>query len=194
MDQGEVQSTSNEETPSLNSGEANQETQQTELEDVIRKETHQRVLKESQKYKQRAMQAEARLNEFEEKTLSEQKQYRELAERYKGELEQIKTAKAELEIRTQLLPELTKAGCRDATDALQLGNRELLLHDGDSLVGVDEFVSDLQKRKPWLFESGKPSSVNPSLPSPGKVPGNGKIDYSKLSTEEIRQKLRELGQ
>jgi hypothetical protein len=78
-------------------------------------------------------------------------------------------------------------------DALQLGNRELLLHDGEALVGVDEFVKDLQSRKPWLFDAGKPSSVNPTLPSPARVGPAGKPDYSKLSTEELRQRLRDLG-
>ncbi len=196
MDQGEVLPTANAEAPSLNSGEATPEQQtQAELDDIVRRETHQRVLNESRKYKQRAVEAEAKANALEEAKLSEQQQYKELADRYKTELDQIKQAKTELQLRTQLLPELTKAGCRDAVDALQLGNRDLLLQDpsGDDLVGVDEFVKDLQSRKPWLFENGKPSSVNPSLPVPGKTPVTaGNDDYSKLSTDELWARLKSL--
>jgi hypothetical protein len=193
MDQGEVQVEANAETPSLNNGEATPETNQVELEDVIRRETHQRVLTESRKYKQRAVEAEARLNSLEEAQLGEQQKYKELADRYKSELETIKTAKTELQLRTQLIPELSRAGCRDASDALQLGNRELLFGDGDELNGVDDFVKDLQQRKPYLFDVGKPSSVNPSLPTPGAVPSVGeKEDYSKLSSEEIMNRLKAL--
>jgi len=194
MDQGEVRPTANAEAPQPNSQGESHESQET-AEAIVRRDTHLRVLKESQKYKQPAVEAETKLKTFEETMLAEQQQYKELAEHYRSELNEVKTAKTELQLRTQLLPELAKHGCRDATDALQLGDRKLLMHDPDSesLIGVEEFVKDLQQRKPWLFDNGKPSSINPSLTSVGKVPIGGKEDLSSLTKDEIKARLKSLG-
>lgn len=194
MDHGEVQPTANAEAPSLNNGEATHDDNQVDLDDVIRRETHQRVLRESQKFKQRALEAEAKANALEEAKLTEQQQYKELADRYKSELEKVRQAKTELQLKTQLMPALSQAGCRDVTDAMKLGNSELLFGDDDSLNGVEEYVKDLQQRKPWLFDNGKPSSVNPSLPSPGRVPiGDlNKVDYSKMSKAELDAEISRL--
>lgn len=194
MDQGEVLPTVNTEAPSLNSGEESPtEKTQVELDDVIRRETHQRVLKESQKYKQRAMEAEAKASALEEAKMSEQQQYKELADRYKSELDKVKQAQVELQLKTQLVPALSKAGCVDPSDAMQLGNQELLFGAEGSLEGVEDYVNDLKQRKPYLFDAGKPSSVNPSLPSAGDVASvRNTKPVSEMSESEIRQQLREL--
>lgn len=192
MESGEVQVESKDATPSLNNGEATHEATQEALDEVVRKETHQRVLRESQKYKQRAMEAEAKAGALEEAKLAEQQQYKELAERYKVELETVKKAKTKLQLESKLLPALTQAGCRDVTDAMKLGNEELLFGVDESLEGVDEYVKDLQTRKPWLFESGKPSSVNPTLPSGGLKVQSGRKDFSEMSVEELDAEIKRL--
>lgn len=195
MDQGKGQAPANAEAVPPNG--ANEETAaltQEQSEEAVRKETHLRVLTESKKYKQRAAEAEARLKAIEESQMSEKQQYKELYERTKAELETERKTKTELQLKTQLMPKLTAAGCRDVVDAMKLGNTSLLLQDADSdsLVGIDEYVSDLQQRKPWLFDNGRPSSVNPSLPSAGKVPLGQKQDYSRLTKEQIMDQLRSL--
>lgn len=192
MEQGSVPSTANAETPSLNNEDAKPETQ-VELEDVIKRETHQRVLKESQKFKQRAMEAEAKANSLEEAKLTEQQQYKELAERYKTELVSVKEAKTKLQLESKLLPALSSAGCREVTDAMKLGNNDLLFGADDQLEGVDEYVKDLQHRKPWLFDNGKPSSVNPALPSGGlNVEVNSKPDYASMTAEQLDAEIAAL--
>lgn len=158
-------------------------------------EINARLLEESKRNKQRARDAEARLKAIEESQLTEQQRYKELYENTKSKLESTQKKATELQLKTQLMPKLSAAGCVDVTDAMKLGNAALLVHDEEenSLSGVDEYISDLQKRKPYLFKSGKPSSVNDSLPPGGKVPiGNGKEDYSKLTKEQIKDRLRQL--
>ena len=194
MSEGEVQSTENSETPSLNNEDESQETQVAD--EVVAKATHQRVLGESRKYKERMVHAEAKIKEIEESSLSEQKKYKELYERAKGDLKVVNESHTKLQLKTQLIPALTKAGCIEVNDAMKLGNTDLLLQDPDdnSLQGVAEYVKDLQQTKPFLFTAGKPSSVNQSLPAPGKVPIAGtETDYSNLSTDEIKKRLKALG-
>lgn len=195
MDQGKGQPSANVDAVPPNGANEEPQFNQDSNEEVIRKETHLRVLSESKKYKQRAAEAEAKIKAIEESQLSEQQQYKQLYERTKQELESTKKAQTELQLKTQLMPKLTAAGCRDVVDAMKLGNPSLLLQDeqAGSLVGIDEYVEDLKQRKPWLFESWKPSSVNPSLPSSGKVPIGTKQDYSKLSKEQIMDQLRAIG-
>lgn len=194
MDQGEVPVSTNVEPTQPNGASESQESQTT-LDEMIKRETHQRVLKESQKYKQRAVEAEAKNNQLEEAKLNEQKQYKELADRYKSERDELKATTTTLQLKTQLMPLLTQAGCRDVVDAMKLGNNELLLSDpdNDKLVGVEDYVKDLQLKKPWLFDTGKPSSVNPSLPSPGNSSGVGsKEDINNLSVEEVNKRLAQI--
>lgn len=162
--------------------------------DFVQRDTHMRVLSESKKYKQRAIEAEARAKSLEEAKLTEQQQYKELAERYKKENESLKSNYTELQLRSQLIPKLVSSGVRDVEDAMKLGNTDVLMHDpdSDSLLGVEDFVKDLKTRKPWLFDSGKPSSVNSSLPASdlNRPTATRKEDLNSLSRDEIMKRLK----
>lgn len=191
----EATSTENSEATSLNNEEESQENQVTD--EMVTKVTHNRVLGESRKYKQRMINAEAKVKEAEDTRLTDQQKYKEAYERTKVELESEKKSKAHLQLKTQLIPALSKAGCIEITDAMKLGNNDFLIQDpdSDSLDGVDAYVKDLKQNKPYLFVSGKSSSVNESLPAPGKPQESrkNKLDFSHLTKAEVQTKLRELG-
>lgn len=155
-------------------------------EETVRRETHQRVLKESQKYKQMLSEYKTKYEEMENTRLKEQDNWKALAEKLQEENSGLKGTLGVLAIKSQLTPKLIEAGCVDVDDALALGSNDLLVHDEGQISGVEQFLEDLRQRKPYLFTSKIPSSVNTAHPSGGLKYETPKKDFSSMTLEELK--------
>jgi hypothetical protein len=93
----------------------------------------------------------------------------------------------------QVKAEATKAGCIDPDAVMALADLSELEVDAETFEAdadaITEMVASLKKSKPYLFSKPGPK-IN------GKMPGGGgkeeKEDFSKLSKEQIRERLREM--
>jgi hypothetical protein len=161
--------------------------------ELVRRETHDRVLKESQKFKTRALSAEDELTALKKSQLEKQQEYKTLWEQSETKLKELQKREVALRLTTSVGELASKAGCVSVTDLMAVGDTDLLNYDTETgqVHGADLFVEKARKDKPWLFSNGKSTSVNGALPGGTKVAG-GKEDLSKLSKDEIMSRLRAL--
>ena len=150
------------------------------------------LLTENKKYRVRAQESEKKLKAIEDETLKIQQNHEERANRFSSELQTVKAEKTALLRRVSLEPALRAAGCLDMSTAIQIGKADLLMEEGGSLTGVDDFVADLKQGKPYLFSSQTPSSVNASMPNGGLKQEPKTEDLSTMSKADLMAKLRAL--
>lgn len=146
------------------------EAQGTGVKDFVAKDTHSRVLSESRKYKERAQEAEKRLQEIETKKLEEDGKYKELAESYQQKLQSQQRVNMSLAVQAAVSEPARKAGCVNVDDLLKLGDASLLEYDADTgtVSGADHFVESAKNTRPWLFQQPQRPVTNPA--TPGGVP------------------------
>ena len=145
------------------SGEAVTQTPKALAEEDI----NERLLRESQKNKARAVEAEARLRSIEEDRMKEKEQYKELAEKYRQENESLHRDRVQRSLERSVESIASKEGCLDVKALMKLGNGKLLNYDSDSgeVFGVEMFLKDAREKYGYLFKSGPKSVINPVAPS-----------------------------
>jgi hypothetical protein len=130
--------------------------------DLVKYETYKRVLNEKKKLEERLTTFEAQREAQERKTLEEQNNFKALYEttaQKKTELEkQIEelTGVINNSIKTShVIDALNRSNlkCVDFDALFQLGNTELLQLNGETVEGVNEFIEDARKTRPWLFST-----------------------------------------
>lgn len=164
------------------------------VEDLVRRETHDRVLKESNKWKHRALAAEQKVESSERETLESQAKWKELYEQTRTKYEEAQQREVSLKLGNAVTKKASEVGCLNVDDLMSLGDTSLLNYDPETgeVHGVDMFVEQAKATKPYLFSSKVPSSVNSTLPSGGLKVEPGKEDYSKLSKDAILERLQAL--
>ncbi len=162
--------------------------------DVVRRDTHQRALKDAKMFRERAQKAEALIKDLESKALEEQQEYKALYERTKQELASERESKSGIMRDAALVPALVEAGLprEDVDLALAAGKTDLLVETDSGLDGIEEYVSDLKARKPRLFVSQVPSSVNTSVPSGGLNAEGKKLTAAEIAELPTEQRIAAL--
>lgn len=160
--------------------------------ELVKRDTHLRVLKESQKYKQRALEAEQKLEADQKAQLEEQGRYKELADTYKTRLEELTRREATTSLTTAVQSIASKEGCVDVNALMKLGNSELLQYDSaaGTVEGVELFVQDAKEKVPYLFKAGSTPKIN--AVTPGGALNNTSKHLNDMSQEEIMAELRKL--
>lgn len=160
-------------------------------------EVNARLLSESKKNKALAQELKSKLAKYEvqEKSqLEEQARFKELYEKEKGQRELLLKTVIKEKIKSSVADKALKAGCVSVDDLIKLGNSELLQYDEETLDvhGVDTFVEEAMKSKPYLFKSTKTPTINAATPGGVGVSSNNK-QLKELTVDELRAKLRSLG-
>ena len=159
-------------------------------------EVNARLLAESKKNKATAQELKQKLAKYEaaeNAAMAEQQRFKELYEKAEAARQTLFKTVIKEKIKSSVADKALKAGCVDVDGLIKLGNSELLQYDEDSLEvhGVDTFVEEAMKSKPYLFQSAKTPSINPTTPG-GTIRSNNK-PLRELTKEEIMAQLRKLG-
>jgi hypothetical protein len=159
-------------------------------------EVNARLLAESKKNKTLAQELKQKLAKYEaaeNSAMQEQQRFKELYEKSEAARQSLFKTVIKEKIKSSVADKALKAGCVDVDGLIKLGNAELLRYDEESLEvhGVDTFVEEAMKSKPYLFQSAKTPTINPATPG-GTVRSNNK-SLKELSKEEILSQLRALG-
>lgn len=159
---------------------------------AVKKETHERVLAESKKFKDRAIAAEKKVQEAEAAKLEAEGKHKERADLYQERYNNLSQSLMKDRISLSVKSEAAKAGAVNPDDVFRLGQSDLLQYDESTGVvhGVDLFVSKLKETSPYLFKKDAPPTINPVTPTAGPVVA-GKPTGA-LSQDEIREKLHAL--
>ena len=178
----ETEATANAET-------AKQEVVSTEAQSS---ELNERLLSESKQYKKKYQEAKTKLEEIEKSALQSQSKYKELYEKSEEKYQGLYKNLVKEKVKTAVANHALKAGCVDVEDLLQLGNKQLLQIDEETMEvqGADVFVEEAKKTKPYLFNIQKTPTINSSTPG-GVVKGSQKT-IKEMSKEEILAQLRAL--
>lgn len=155
-----------------------------------------KVIEQRQALKREKKELEDRLQAIEKDKAEKQGEYKKLYESSAAKYEELRTSWLKDKVTNSVQAALLKAGCADAELALAAGKSELLEFDENEgkVDGVDAWIEELKQRKPILFQSVKTPTINPSTPGGGlretaTIQGE---DLSKLSSEQILNKLRSL--
>lgn len=105
-------------------------------------------------------------------------------------------AMARKSLNSQIKAEAAKAGCIDPDAVISLADLSELEVDAETFEAdadaIKEIVTGLKKSKPYLFSKPGPK-INGKLPNGGnKGDDDGKEDLSKLTAQQIRDRLREM--
>lgn len=158
-------------------------------------EVNARLLAESKKHKALASELKTKLAKYEaaeKSALEQQSQFKDLYEKEKKDREALLKTVVSDRIKASVAQEAAKHGCIDVDGLLKLGNKELLQYDEATLEvhGVDQYVEDTKKSKPYLFQSASKANINPATPG-ASVRSNVK-PLKDLSKDEIMAQLRAL--
>lgn len=145
-----------------------------------------RLLEESKKFKTRALQAERELEKIRKAQAEESGRYKELYEKVESEKKELLGNMIKERVKSSVTEIAARAGCLDIDALLQLGPRDLLAYDEEQhrVDGVEAFVEQGKKLKPYLFNSAKPAAVNPATPSAAPVKTTTLADISKLPADQ----------
>lgn len=164
--------------------EANLETAKEPKQDAASVE---RLLAESKKYKERAQAAEKELETQRKSNLAEQGKFKELYERSVAEHLEYKKSRTAVDIKSAISLAAQKAGCINVEDLVKLGDASLLQYDEDSgqVHGLELYVQEAKKNKPYLFTQPKGAMINPAVPNGQTQEKTFNVkDVSKLPQEQ----------
>jgi len=141
-------------------------TPQTERESV-QYSTHERVLNESKKFKDRAVRAEQELETRKQKELEDQGKWKEVAEKQKERADNYHTQMIRDKVSTAIQTAAAKAGCIDPTALTKLGDGGLMQFDEDTQTvhGTELFIEDAKQKFGYLFHKPGTPTINPSAPA-----------------------------
>jgi hypothetical protein len=150
-----------------------------------------RLLDESKKWKQRAIEAEKKLQD---QTLAEHQKQGKFKELYEASETKYKTLLKTLvdeKVSGSVKEVAGKMNCISSEAAMKLGNKSLLVIDNESLevTGVETFMDDLKKNHPYLFNNKVAPTVNPSVP-PTPLASDAKLtkeEFMKLPPEQRKK-------
>jgi hypothetical protein len=170
--------------------------------DFVKYETYKRVLNENKKHKEMLAQRIAAEAEAKKKDLEAQNNYKVLYENTDQKLKAVLEDKNKLEDLigqgvkyNAVVSELNKKGirCIDMDAMFSLGNTELLQTvDMENVDGVEAFIDDAKKSRPYLFASQDIPRMNqlPATFNPGQQVT--KEDFIKLPKEAQQAILNNL--
>lgn len=182
---------------------ANAENETTETESTVTenseptidqlKSTSERLLAESKKNREAALKYKKELEALRQKQATEQGQFKDLYESERQKNEALSKQVMRGDIDFALKTEGQKLGCRRPELLLKLGNPDLLQYDADSrqVSGVREFLEEIKRDFPEMFQAAKTTVINPTTPN--GVAREIKIDasaYAKLSSKDKREAMK----
>lgn len=174
------------------SGNGNQQT----TEDKVAYETYKRTLSEAKKYKSEMQALKEKLASYEESKAIEEGKKDEVIERLRKEkeeaynnLKQREAQFAEKTIRSQVEAKAIEAGCVDVDALCKLVDFDGLDVDGFevSQQSLEMVIGEAKEKRPYLFSKPAPK-VHDGVPANEKP--NGTVDFSKMTTEEIKAYAR----
>jgi hypothetical protein len=186
-----------------NQGEQASSTEKTE--DQVSYSSFQKLLKEKKKRDQQVREYEQRLKESEMQQLESQGNLQEVNERLRARLQEAERKNEDQQkqiansiLHSQLEQEALRRGCHtpdklmrllDPEDYEQLNLDDNYKLDKNSLQLV---MDKAQRDNPFLFER-KRASVSDTVPNSKPLnPGEPSVDYSKMTTEQIKAHARNL--
>ena len=163
--------------------------------ETVSKSEFERVMKDLHKFKDAARQASEKLKTLEEAKLKEKDDWKTLAERYKGErddLESKYTGLSTASINEKKFSAVERAALQAGIRKEALADLEMLNVDGVvaeatstgklNILGAEDFIKDLKQKRPHWFGSG-PVKVDSSLPGIQSEKEVTADDLIKLSLE-----------
>lgn len=156
-------------------------------------EVNARLLEESKKNKKAAQEYRTKLETLEKERLTEQQRYKELYEKSEEKYQGLYKSLVKEKVRAAVATKAQAMGVVDIDAAMLLGNKELLQVEEDSLEvhGVDTFMDELKKAKPYLFQVAQKANINGVTPN-AVLKSNTK-PLKELTVEEIKAQLKALG-
>lgn len=129
--------------------------------------THERVLNESKKFKDRALRAEQELENKKQKDLEAQGKWKELAEKERERADGLQTKLIRGNVSKAIERAAAKAGCIDPSALTKLGNGGLIQYDEDTEIvsGTEVFIEDAKQKFGYLFQKPGTPTINPSAPA-----------------------------
>jgi hypothetical protein len=162
----DAKDTSKDVTPDQANASAGNESQENASKTETAAQVNERLLRESKEYKQKYLETKRALEGREKAEQEEKGRFKELYEAERQKNEQIRKMMVKSSVERSVAEHAVKAGCVNLEDLLKLGDTKLLQFDEESgtVMGVDLFVEDAKKRKPYLFTASKTPTINPSTP------------------------------
>lgn len=144
-------------------------------------EVNERVLAESKKYKRQAQEYKQQLEAMANAKLQEEAKYKELWQQSEQKFQTLHKSLVKEKVKAAVADKASKAGAVDVDAVMKLGNPELLQVEEDTLEvhGVDSFVDELRKAKPYLFQTAKAPTINAT--TPGGVVAKKQATLSELA-------------
>lgn len=181
---------------SKDTSESNEEIQTVNadaVDDLIKKETHLRVLKESQKNKQRAVSAEKERDQLRNAKLESEGKYREIAEGLQLKVDRMSKREVERELNLGVSPLALKEGCVDVNSLMKLGDTDLLTYDAENgrVSGAALFLQEAKTKHPFLFAKNSQATINPLTPD-ATVRKTGAKPVADMTSKEILSELKAL--
>lgn len=156
-------SVSNETEQSANAAPAQEA---VETESKATSEVNERLLAESKKYKKAAQEYKSQLEAAQNAKLQEEAKFKELWQKSEEKYQGLYKSLVKEKIKTAVTEKASKAGAVDVEAVMKLGNPELLQVEDETLEvhGVESFVEELKKQKPYLFQTAKAQTINATTP------------------------------
>lgn len=167
-----------------------QDTATPSREDVVAYETHKRLLGEKKKVQSQLAELEAKYNSLNEERLSAEGKKDELLEAYKKRISEMEGKVNEFaysSVSNAVRMKAKEMGCVDDDALVKLVDLSTLsVGEGFSVdqEEVKTMLESLKKEKSYLFKPLNPN-VNNSVPNANPNVDGGKIDFSKMSKEEL---------
>jgi hypothetical protein len=185
----DVQPDSNEDLE-LNSQEP-EENDAPESEDSQEPEGGERLLRESKKWKERARKAEQELEKRRKREAQAQKKYEELYRESESKLEEMQRRQMQKDIRFAVARKGSELGLIDVDDLMAVAKADMLEYDPETgeVEGVESYLNEARKKKPYLFKSKPATGINPTAPRSGKQGSTKLSEVGKLGDREYRNLL-----
>lgn len=153
-------------TDAVNTGDQTTNVVEEQTPETKAESVNERLLRESKEYKAKMQQALRELETLKKAKAEEQGDFKKLYEQAASELTETKKAIKRNTIKSKVQEVALRSGCVDVDGLLKLGNPELLQYDEDNaeVFGVELFIDEAKRSKPYLFSQQKPASVNPVTP------------------------------
>lgn len=139
-----------------------------------------RLLRESKKFKERALRSEKELADLKKRDLETQGNFKVMYEDLSKQYTSLKNNLVKERISSAIKIQAEKFGCTKPDTLLKLGNVELLQYDEESneVFGSESFVEDVKSKYPEFFQTKSIPTINPTVPG-------GMVRQKEMSSADI---------
>jgi len=129
---------------------------------------------------------------LDKKKLEKDGKYKELLDKTQKELDNVKKARGELELKTQIIAAAVSKGIKDVDAAVKLvDTSEISQDDAGTYTGITEAVDKLAESRPFLLTQQQSSVGNPTNPGSQNAGQGKKFTMTQIQNPKFYQENRE---